>query len=282
MADKMLDKIAALLKKAETTDIEAEADAYLTQAQTLATRYSVDLAVARQHTAKREQREQPTKVVINIGKQGGKSLKAYVGLFLRIAETQGVVCNIAHNSTYVVAFGMPSDIEVTEILYGSLVTQMVTSAETYLKSGDYKQEMVGRYVKRRSTYGWGYDEVYVEKPIDGRVARANFYQAFRSRVGFRLSAAAVAAKAAMSADLHLVLDPESGQEESIGTDMVLARKDVEVRDFYKSTSTAKGSWSGAATSGYSSRAANAGDSAGRSARLGGQMALGGGGRALAG
>ena len=52
--DKLLARIAALLRQAEGTDNPHEAEAFMTAAQRLATATSIDLAVARSHTAKRE------------------------------------------------------------------------------------------------------------------------------------------------------------------------------------------------------------------------------------
>ncbi|MSW43807.1 MAG: DUF2786 domain-containing protein, partial [Actinobacteria bacterium] len=62
-----IDRIAALLAKAERTDNAEEADAYLMKAQSLATAASIDLAMARSRTAKKEQREQPEMRTIVIG-----------------------------------------------------------------------------------------------------------------------------------------------------------------------------------------------------------------------
>jgi hypothetical protein len=46
-----IDRIAALLAKAERTDNAEEADAYLMKAQSIATAASIDLAMARSRTA---------------------------------------------------------------------------------------------------------------------------------------------------------------------------------------------------------------------------------------
>ena len=54
-----IDRISALLAKAERTDNEAEADAYLMKAQQLATLASVDLAVARARIARRAPHQVP-------------------------------------------------------------------------------------------------------------------------------------------------------------------------------------------------------------------------------
>ena len=51
--DKMLARIAALLRQAEGTDNAHEAEAFMAAAQRLATATSIDLAVARSHSASR-------------------------------------------------------------------------------------------------------------------------------------------------------------------------------------------------------------------------------------
>ncbi len=51
--DKMLARIAALLRQAEGTDNAHEAEAFMAAAQRLATATSIDLAVARSHATTR-------------------------------------------------------------------------------------------------------------------------------------------------------------------------------------------------------------------------------------
>ena len=99
MSDKYLTKIAGLLRKAETTDNEHEADAYLQAAQRLATLASVDLAVARAHTSTKERRAVPTQRSITIGEQGKRGLRTFVQLFLEIGRANNVTCDIARDST---------------------------------------------------------------------------------------------------------------------------------------------------------------------------------------
>ena len=95
MSDKDLTRIAALLRKAEGTDNEHEADAYLQAAQRLATLASVDLAVARAHTDRQERRAVPTQRSIVIGESGKRGLRTYVELFLAIGRANNLTCDIA-------------------------------------------------------------------------------------------------------------------------------------------------------------------------------------------
>jgi hypothetical protein len=268
MADRMLDKIAKLLNQAESSKNDHEAETFLKAAQRLATQESIDLAVARQHTAKKEQREQPTQKWIRLGVQGAKNNKYLVRLFLAVGGNNGLKHNIAHDSVGVYAYGMPSDIDLAEVIYGALAHQMVEAANAYLKSGEYKKEIVGWKYDRKS-------DSYVDKPMDGRVARANFYEGFIQRVSNRLFDARMDAEREAEERTVKVLNEEGNETETTGA-LVLVRKREEVNAFYDATSTARGSWKG--TSGpstYSGASRTAGNQAGGRARIGSSKAIGG-------
>ena len=68
--DKMLARIAALLRQAEGTDNAHEAEAFMAAAQRLATATSIDLAVARSHTDRRTTAQMPVQRTITIGEAG--------------------------------------------------------------------------------------------------------------------------------------------------------------------------------------------------------------------
>jgi hypothetical protein len=271
MSDKYLTKIAGLLRKAETTDNEHEADAYLQAAQRLATLSSVDLAMARAHTSAKEKRAVPTQRSITIGEQGKRGLRTFVQLFLEIGRPNNVTCDIARDSTRVYAYGFDTDIDSVEALYSSLVVQMVRASDEYIKSKRYAQETVGRWIRVEREGGWSgrrsASEEWQERPIHASTARVNFQQAFALRIGTRLKEATEQAK-----EQAVRTDPSG----STGVEIVLRAKEVELRDHYRATSTARGHWRGSsANAGYSELASRAGDRAGRTARLGGERAIGG-------
>lgn len=255
-----MDRIAALLAQAEhpgTTDVEAEA--FFAAAQRIATAAEISLETARQHQADKTKRETPIQkqIVLVQRRQGAKvpnNSAQFCELFMAIGQANSLKFNIFHNSTGVIAFGMPSDIEVTEMLYASLSAQMVSSCAAAMKSGEYKKE----------TY-WA-ESTYRERPMDGRVFRSSFYGGFVSRIGLRLRTAREEALADIRA-----------QEKDIqvgGTDVVVRGKQLEVAEFYKGASNARGSWKGGSASTYgSSGGRNAGDSAGASARMGASKQL---------
>ncbi|GAT15064.1 protein of unknown function [Mycolicibacterium thermoresistibile] len=232
--DKMLSRIAALLRQAEGTDNPHEAEAFMAAAQRLATATSIDLAVARAHSAERTKAQMPVQRTITIGEAGTKGLRTYVQLFVLIAAANDVKCDVASNSTFVYAYGFPEDIDATHALYASLVTQMVKASEAYIASGAHR-------------------------PTPTITARINFQLAFGARIGQRLAQAREEAQQAATED----------RDTAPGTAIALRDKDLELQDFYRQTSKARGTWRPtSATAGYSSAARRAGDRAGRRARLG--------------
>uniref|UniRef100_UPI000A029FD4 DUF2786 domain-containing protein n=1 Tax=Mycobacterium avium TaxID=1764 RepID=UPI000A029FD4 len=162
--DKMLARIAALLRQAEGTDNSHEADAFMSAAQRLATAASIDLAVARSHSAQRSAAQAPTQRTITIGAAGSKGLRTYVQLFVLIAAANDVRCDVASNSTFVYAYGFAEDIDASHALYASLVVQMVRASDAYLASGAHR-------------------------PTPTITARLNFQLAFGARVGQGLAEA---------------------------------------------------------------------------------------------
>lgn len=260
----IIEKIAKVLNQAENASTEAEAEAFLKAAQALSTKYSIGLAEARAHTSKKEKREDPVRQTVDLNDFGRNTKKHLVNLFHRVAEANDVRIDIAQGSTRVYPFGFPSDIELTRTLFAHLAMQMVEEANKFLATGEYKNEVQGTWVRKKKNNGYYdyWDEEWVEKPVDGRVARSNFYQAFVSRVGQRLMEAKREATAEVVA-------------ESSGTELVLADKKEEVYSYYKRTSNARGSWNGPSTSAHSSSSRSAGTAAGSRARLSSQTAMGG-------
>lgn len=232
--DKMLARIAALLRQAEGTDNTHEAEAFMAAAQRLATATSIDLAVARSHTDRRSAAQTPTQRTISIGTAGAKGLRTYVQLFVGIAAANDVRCDVASNSTFVYAYGFAEDIDASQALYASLVVQMVRASDAYTSSGAHR-------------------------PTPTITARLNFQLAFGARIGQRLAETREQVRQQASQD----------RERPAGTAIALRDKDIELHDYYRSASRARGAWrASSASAGYSSAARRAGDRAGRRARLG--------------
>jgi hypothetical protein len=263
VSDRTLARIAALLRKAETTDNEHEADAFLQAAQRLATLASVDLAVARAHTESRERRAVPVQRTVEIGQAGKRGLRTYVQLYLAIAGSNSVTCDVARNSTRVFAYGFDSDLDTVQLLYSSLVVQMVRACDEYLRSPAraddvaVTREVVTTPGRRRTRW--------VSKPVHASTARINFQEAFAGRIKQRLDSARRAAQEEIV--------EERGEA---GVALVLRAKELELTEHYRTHSTARGTWGGyRSTATWSESSRQAGDQAGRRARLGEQSAIGG-------
>ena len=274
MSEKNLARIAALLRKAEGTDNEHEADAYLQAAQRLATLAAVDLAVARAHSAEREKRATPTMREVVIGEAGRRGLRTFASLFLAIAHANNLTCDITRDSSKVFAYGFDTDIDATERLYSSLVVQMVRASDAFIKSGSFAAERVWREVegsgspptrrhppRLRGATGACHDRpdqlpAGLRRPHRPKTGRDRRSRPNRSRW------------------------PE---DRTTGTAVALRAREVELTEHYRSRSTARGTWSGGrAQAGHSELSRRAGDRAGRAARLSPQEAIGGSGPALTG
>lgn len=273
--DKLLSRIAALLRQAEGTDNPHEAETFMAAAQRLATASAIDLAVAREHDPAARARTAPITRQISIGEAGRRGLRTYVQLFVAIAAANDLTVDVAANSTFVIAYGYEADIDTTEALYTSLVVQMVAASDAYLRSGAYKGETARQLVTRRS--GPFVRKVVETKPLAPITARLNFQSAFAERIGTRLREARDEVRAdALAADAQQAVRTGEETRRSGSTALALRNKEVAVRDFYRSATTARGTWRAAnRTDAYSAAARTAGDRAGRRARLRPDPRLGG-------
>lgn len=255
-----IERIAALLVKAERTDNEAEADAYLMKAQQLATMASIDLALARSSTAKKERREQPESRTTTIGEKGKRANRHLITLYIVIAQANDAKVDIAANSTYVIGYGMPSDLDVIEAMFASLSVHMVHASQQYVTGRDWQGETYVAVANRRR----------VLKDHTAQTARVAFYRAYTARIDERL-------KEARERTLQDAPRPQPTAQDSVSVEVALKEKSAEVTNFHRRTSDARGSWGGYSGAVRDSRgsAAQAGRWAASRARLGDSPGVGG-------
>lgn len=256
-----LERIAALLAKAERTEHPAEADAYLMKAQSLATLASIDLATARGVRSSRERVQTPESRTVTIGEKGKRANTHLISLFVVVAHANSAHVDVASNSTFVISYGMPSDLDVVETMYASLAVQMTASSQVYVTAGSWRGETYTARV--RTARGWG----RATKEFTSQTARASFYRAYIARIEERLTAA--------RDEGIKESDAREPVASSGGGALVLARKESSVKAFHRQASQARGSWGGysGAAARASGTAAAEGRRAASSARLGESAAL---------
>lgn len=251
----MLETLSKLLNQAENAATDAEAEAFFAKAQELATLHAISLAEARAHTQRSQRREQPTHEQIVIG-QPRQHVNSHLCLLaVAIGEANSLRTNIASNNTYIIWFGLPSDIETATMLLHSVAHQMVRSADAFVR---------GRtWVTERDFENHG-------AAMTAQKARKSYYSAYVPVIGHRL----------LTARKQAVTKYDRTTPGG-GAALVLRNKELEVRDYYDSTSTARGSWRGTRRSYSSTQAVQTARSDAQSARLEAAREIGGSQSAVA-
>jgi hypothetical protein len=156
---RMLDRVRALLAKAESTHFPQEAEAYTAKAQELMARHRIDHALL---VAERGERDQPAirRVGIDNPYEVPKSLLLQV-----VAQANSCRAVWTKRFGFSAVVGFPTDLDATELLFTSLLVQ-ATRAMTQAKP---HTDAYGRNTTRSF--------------------RQSFLTAYATRIGERLSAA---------------------------------------------------------------------------------------------
>lgn len=139
MSDNMVSRIAKILNQAERAEEGSpEREAFMERAMTLSAAHSIDLAVARAHTVKKERVEQPEQRSFKVGEIGVAANKNahFADLMIAICDANDVQVTISGSSVYVFGNGMPSDLDMCERFFALLSVQMVQEADAGLRNGD--------------------------------------------------------------------------------------------------------------------------------------------------
>jgi hypothetical protein len=271
VTDSKAAQIARCLALAEGSS-GPEAEAAFAMAQKLASLYAVDLEVARRQMADRTKREAPVTKRISFEAELAtrNTKKALVELISSLCYVNDCKINVFHDSTGVIIFGFPTDIDLIERMFAVIAVQMIVGADQFIKSKSYREEFVTYYDS------YGFPE---RKRMDGRTARINYYDSFNNTIYRRLKQMKREAEESREEEaVPITLSDGAKVESSVA--LVLMEKRDEVKRFYKETSNARGSWSGSRAGGHSSTASSAGKRDGANARLGRDAQIGGGGRAI--
>jgi hypothetical protein len=178
LPDSILDKVRALLAKAESTSFEAEADAFTAKAQELMARHRIDRAVLDARGTAR--REAPAGRRIGID---DPYADAKATLLAEVADANGCHAVWSKGLGHATAFGFPDELLAVEELFTSLLVQ----ASAALRREGSKVDRAGR--SRTTRF------------------RRSFLVAFAYRVGQRLRDAVEATVESASEETGTALVP---------------------------------------------------------------------------
>jgi hypothetical protein len=182
---RLLDRVRALLAKAESTEFAEEAEAFTAKAQELMTRHRIDHALLAATTGRRDD-PATRRVSIDNPYEAPKSLLLQV-----VAQANGCRSAWTKQFGFTTIVGFPADLDSTELLFTSLLVQG-TRAMTQSRPGPDR---------------WGRNTT--------RSFRQSFLTAYASRIGERLTGVAgrvdrEVAESAGGADLLPVLAARDG------------------------------------------------------------------------
>lgn len=182
MADYLL-RIRALLTKAEGTDNEHEAAAFLAKAHELMVRHSIDEAKVRADG--RAATRTPAVRHVHI-RPGSVGFQARADLFFSVARALDLASWWRPSSGRLTVAGFAEDTASAEALFTSLLLQLDTAAAAALRSDDRP---------------WVWDhKAYEYRRLNGRTYRVSFMAGYVDRVTARLAAAARASRETVAAD----------------------------------------------------------------------------------
>jgi hypothetical protein len=174
----LLDKVRALLAKAESTPFEAEADAFTAKAQELMARYRIDRALL--EASGRAARHEPSNVRIAVPDPYADAKALLLAL---VADANGCRAVWSKRGGFATVFGFDDELAAIEELFTSLLLQ----ATGALRREGSKRDPFGQSRTKRF--------------------RRSFLVAFATRVGERLREAVDATVEAASAATGTALVP---------------------------------------------------------------------------
>lgn len=254
--DGITDKVNKLLLHADKAGTDEERRTYLEKAESMATEYSINLALVRKRQADKEDdgsRDRPMtgKLYSFLALPNVTYRNLAVELGHQIAIAHGAHCTIRGKSSYMTFYGFPEDVHITELVTTRVTPMMFEESDRYLKSPEHRLS-----------------------GVQSTSARITFCKSFAAEIGNRLREAVtrvteerIAAETATYGDDVVAVT---------GTELALRSKELEVADYVAhefKRAGVKGSWSGSKTSRWSSSASSAGRTSARRANIYGRKEL---------
>src|SRR5579875_100789 len=217
----LLDRARALLAKAESTDFEEEAEAFLAKAQELMTRHNLDRAAL----------EEPGEGVEGVEARrcwlDDPYLKQKSYLLAVVAQANRCRTVSVEEYGFVTIFGHPDDISATEALFTSLLVHATTQLTSPRRQPRPPEALEPENLFSQAASGPGLAEQPGEqlgamtRPSSSRPSyRRSFLIAYANRIGARLREAAMAAtqaavKSTSGALLPVLANRERGVDEAV-------------------------------------------------------------------
>ena len=239
--------IADLLARAERSDSQAERELAMARAQKEAARHGIDLAEAAYANARAGAAPEPEERSVLIGKPRTAGLRTFAALYLAVAEVNGIKCLISRDASKIFAHGMPSDLDMAETLYASLVVQMEAGAQAWIDAGTWRSQHHRDVISSTGR---------PPAAPNAGVARRSFRRGFTARTSGLLLAAADEAKAealaearALNAGEALNRRADTAEDASgtavTSTALALRAKEKAVAEFHRRRTReqgARGTW----------------------------------------
>lgn len=218
----MLERVRALLAKAEATEFEAEAEALTAKATELMAKYGIDKAMAE---ARAHVRAVPTSKIFPVQAPYANTKNRLLGIVARALHCEPILLHTAGPDERVHVFGFESDIELVEMLYTSLLLQMSSALERHTVASYITGR---RLMAERRTFMFGF-MVGVRPRLEAAYALAEAEADDTGTPGKALVLASrdVAVKTALSAEyptVRRVVSSSSGSQRSYGAGQEAGRR----------------------------------------------------------
>lgn len=148
--EKVLRTIRALLAKAESTEFEAEAEAFTAKAQQMMTKHSIEMAML----AAQSGAGAPAGVVVRRVHLHDPYAQQKAILLSTIARVNGVRCVWESDYGFTSVMGFPVDVQLTEVLFTSLLVQATqgvaaaTAARSAQRTAAFRRAFIVSFAQR--------------------------------------------------------------------------------------------------------------------------------------
>jgi hypothetical protein len=146
-----LHKIRALLAKAESTDFEAEAEAFTAKAQEMMTRHSIDVAMIAAHSAGVGGHRGVATVRVHIDNPYADEKALFLSV---LATVNGAKSIWSPGPGFCTLMGFPVDVQLTEMLFTSLLVQathasaLATASRRDLRTATFRRAFLVSFADR--------------------------------------------------------------------------------------------------------------------------------------